>query len=172
MNVRLTRFTVHIMVEWKLEVSQAVLATLERIELLDQTDELSKMILQSDIAEQYRECLKKLKGNEMTQRKIREFSRAKELYEEVQRFGKYHPNYKEAMSKIRIVKRELDLDEHVANFKKAENDLQALLDEISKLIGYAVSPHIKVPTGNPFFDQMGSSCSGGCGSGGSCGCSK
>lgn len=149
-----------------------MLATLERIELLDQTEELSKMILQSDIVENYLQCLTKLRANDNAQRKIRDFVKAKELYEEVQRFGKYHPNYKESMSQIRMLKREVDLDEDVANFKLAENDLQSLLDEISKLIGSAVSPHIKVPTGNPFFDSMSSGCSGGCGSGGSCGCSK
>ena len=60
----------------------------------------------------------------------------------------------------------MDLDEHVAQFRRAENALQSLLDEISVIVGHSVSEQIKVPTGNPFFDS-----SGGCGSGGSCGCS-
>ncbi len=61
----------------------------------------------------------------------------------------------------------MDLDPRVADFKVAENELQSLLDEISKIIGHSVSENIKVPTGNPFFERH----SGGCGSGGSCGCS-
>lgn len=147
-----------------------MLATSERIELVDHAEELAKNILESDLAEQYRLCLYKLHTNDEAQRKIRHFVSLKTLYEEVQRFGKYHPDYKRVMSQIRIAKREVDLDPLVAAFKLAENDLQALLDEISMRIGGAVSPHVKVPAGNPFF-ATSSSCGGGCGSGGSCGCS-
>jgi len=147
-----------------------MLATIERIELLDKADELVQMVLNSDIAENYRQCLYRVKSSKETQAKISSFVKMKERYEEVQRFGRYHPDYKEVMGQIRILKREVDLDDFVAEFKKAENDLQGLLDEISVLIGRSVSDNVKVPTGNPFFDT-GSSCGGGCGSGGSCGCS-
>ncbi|KIY21318.1 MULTISPECIES: YlbF family regulator [Mesobacillus] len=135
---------------------------------MEEAEQLVSMILQSDIAEYYRECLYKVKTNAETQRKVREFVDMKDRYEEVQRFGKYHPDYKDIMGKIRLVKRELDIDLVIAEFKKAENDLQSLLDEVSVIIGRSVSDSVKVPTGNPFFE---SSCSGGCGSGGSCGCS-
>src|SRR5213595_2094340 len=152
-----------------MEVSD-MLATSERIELLERAEGLAKMILKSDVAEQYRICLYKLKNNEESQRKINHFVSLKDLYEEVQRFGKYHPDYKRVMLQIRESKREMDLDSYVAEFRVAENNLQSLLDEISVQLGGAVSKHIKVPTGNPFFDT-GSSCGGGCGSGGSCSCS-
>ena len=143
-----------------------MLATLERIELLEYAEDLAKMVLTSDIAEQYQISLYKMKNNKETQRKINRFANLKELYEEVQRFGKYHPDYKRVMLQIREAKREMDLDPLVADFKLAENDLQTLLDEISKSIGGAVSEHIKVPSGNPFFETGHS-----CGTGGSCGCS-
>lgn len=148
-----------------------MLATFERIQLLDKSDELVAMILNSEIAENYRQCLSNMQSSMEAQNKIKAFINIKEQYEEVQRFGKYHPNYKPVKSKIREVKREMDLDPHVAEFKKAENELQALLDEISKIIGHSVSKNIKVPTGNPYFDSL-SNCGGGCGSGGSCGCSS
>ncbi|MEH7093206.1 YlbF family regulator [Neobacillus vireti] len=143
-----------------------MLATLERIELLEYAEDLAKMVLTSDIAEQYQISLYKMQNNKETQRKINRFASLKELYEEVQRFGKYHPDYKRVMLQIREAKREMDLDPLVAEFKLAENDLQTLLDEISKSIGGAVSEHIKVPSGNPFFETGHS-----CGTGGSCGCS-
>lgn len=143
-----------------------MLATLERIELLEYAEDLAKMVLTSDIAEQYQISLYKMQKNKETQRKINRFASLKELYEEVQRFGKYHPDYKRVMLQIREAKREMDLDPLVADFKLAENDLQTLLDEISKSIGGAVSEHIKVPSGNPFFETGHS-----CGTGGSCGCS-
>ncbi|PLR84089.1 regulator [Bacillus canaveralius] len=147
-----------------------MLATTERIMLLDMADELANMIIESEAAEHYRQCLYKLRNSRETQRKLQAFTKMKEMYEEVQRFGKYHPDYKMVMGEIRTVKRELDLDSNIYEFKKAENELQALLDAVSGLIGKSVSESVKVPTGNPFFDS-GSSCGGGCGSGGSCGCS-
>jgi cell fate (sporulation/competence/biofilm development) regulator YlbF (YheA/YmcA/DUF963 family) len=147
-----------------------VLATIERIELLEKAEELVQMVLDSDIAENYRQCLYRVKSSKETQAKVKAFVKMKERYEEVQRFGRYHPDYKEVMGQIRVLKREVDLDDAVAEYKKAENDLQGLLDEISVLIGRSVSDSVKVPTGNPFFDSS-SSCGGGCGSGGSCGCS-
>lgn len=55
------------------------------------------------------------------------------------------------MGEIREAKRSMDLDENVYLFKKAENELQGLLDEIAVIIGHSVSKHIKVPTGNPFL---------------------
>lgn len=146
-----------------------MLATSESILILEYAEELAEMINQSEIAVYYRTCLDRMRKNKETQRKIRNFIRMKEKYEEVQRFGKYHPDYKKVLKEIREVKREMDLDEHVAQFRKAENDLQRLLDEISVIIGHAVSKNIKVPTGNPYFDGL-SGC-GGCGTGGSCGCS-
>ncbi|MFK9092304.1 YlbF family regulator [Bacillus salipaludis] len=144
-----------------------MLATIERIELLENAEGLAKMVLDSDIAEQYQICLYKMQNNKETKRKINQFVNLKELYEEVQRFGKYHPDYKRVMMQIREYKREMDLDPFVAEFKLAENDLQSLLDQISMLIGSAVSKHIKVPSGNLFFDSGHGS---GCGGGGSCGC--
>jgi cell fate (sporulation/competence/biofilm development) regulator YlbF (YheA/YmcA/DUF963 family) len=140
-----------------------LLATIERVILLEEAEEL-------EAAEEYRHRLNKLRTDKETQRKIQAFVKLKESYEEVQRFGKYHPDYKKVMGEIREAKRVMDLDENVFLFKKAENELQSLLDEIAVIIGHSVSEHIKVPTGNPFFDSL-SGCSGGCGIGGSCSCS-
>ncbi|WP_141431305.1 YlbF family regulator [Bacillus sp. 03113] len=147
-----------------------MLATLERILILDKADELAAMILESDVVENYRDRLNILKTNQESQAKISLFMSLKEQYEDVQRFGKYHPDYKFVMKQVREVKRSMDLDENVAAFRKAENQLQQLLDEISVMIGHSVSQNVKVPTGNPFFDGL-SSCGGGCGSGGACSCS-
>ncbi|MCJ7839530.1 YlbF family regulator [Lederbergia sp. NSJ-179] len=147
-----------------------MLATIEIVQLIEKAELISEQIIQSEIANKYRFYYHKLQNTPETQRKIRSFLEIKELYEDVQRFGRYHPDYKEIMIKTRERKREMDLDENIANFRRIENELQSLLDEVSVMIARSVSDQIKVPTGNPFFDT-GSSCSGGCGSGGSCGCS-
>lgn len=147
-----------------------MLTTMRTVELLDESDHVANMVLQSDVAENYRQCLYRLNKDSHAQALIAQFVKIKEQYEDVQRFGKYHPDYKTITRQVRDVKRQVDLHATIAGFKKAENELQKLLDEISVILGQAVSEHVKVPTGNPFFDT-GSSCGGGCGSGGSCGCS-
>ncbi|MES5395127.1 YlbF family regulator [Bacillus amyloliquefaciens] len=144
-------------------------ATIESVRLQSEAEQLAGMILQSETAENYRDCYKRLHEDEEARRIIRSFMSIKEQYEDVQRFGKYHPDYREISRKMREMKRELDLNDKVAEFKKAETELQSLLDEISIELGTAVSEHVKVPTGNPYFDGL-SSCGGGCGSGGGCGC--
>ncbi|KAA6452252.1 MULTISPECIES: YlbF family regulator [Bacillus] len=144
-------------------------ATMESVRLQSEAQKLAGMILQSETAENYRNCYKRLQQDEEAGRIIRSFMDIKDKYEDVQRFGKYHPDYREISRKMREIKRELDLNDKVADFKKAETELQSILDEVSIEIGTAVSEHIKVPTGNPYFDGL-SSCGGGCGSGGGCGC--
>jgi cell fate (sporulation/competence/biofilm development) regulator YlbF (YheA/YmcA/DUF963 family) len=146
-----------------------LLATLERVQIIEKAELLAEMINDTDIAEKYRFYYDKLQHDRKTKEKIDAFVKMKAHYEEVQRFGRYHPDYKEVMKKVRELKRDMDLDENVANFRKAENEIQSILDEVGILIGKAVSENIKVATGNPFF-ETGSSC-GGCGTGGACGCS-
>ncbi|WNF35575.1 YlbF family regulator [Bacillaceae bacterium IKA-2] len=129
---------------------------------------LSDMIIQSDIYHEYIEAMDTLYKDLTAQQLIWDFSKRKDDFEEVERFGKYHPDYRRVSKEVRELKRKLDLYEPIANFKKMENQLEGLLIEVSSIIAHAVSEDIKVPTGNPFFDAM--SCSGGCSTGGSCGC--
>ncbi|PQD94933.1 regulator [Pradoshia eiseniae] len=145
-----------------------MLATIETVEIMDQAERLAQEIIQSEVGLHYLDSLRKMNLDPVAQEKIQTFNAMKDSYEEVQRFGRYHPDYKTVTKATREAKREMDLHPSIIVYKQAENSLQQLLDEISMLLGHSVSPHIKVPTGNPFFE---SSCGGGCGSGGSCGCS-
>ncbi|AIC94942.1 YlbF family regulator [Shouchella lehensis] len=145
-----------------------MIATLDTVELLNASDELASIILQSELFSQYIEARDRLNQDKEAQYKIERFTTLKVSHEEVQRFGKYHPDFKTVSADIRMAKRELDRDESVVQFKKAETELEDLLNELSGVLASMVSPSIKVPTGNPFFDSM--SCSGGCGSGGGCSC--
>lgn len=144
-----------------------IAATIELINVADAADELGEMILHSEAAQRYRDCYNKLYTIESVKQKIYAFSRLKEHYEDVQRFGRYHPDYKRIMMETRTAKREMDMDEHVAAFRKAETELQQLLDDVSLLIAHSVSTQVKVPGAGSIF----SSGCGSCGSGGSCGCS-
>ncbi|SFE41927.1 YlbF family regulator [Alteribacillus iranensis] len=138
-------------------------------DVLEEAQIMGEAILQSDVFIDYQQAKQRLTNDEEAQRLISEFNKWKDQYEEVQRFGKYHPDYKTISRHIRSAKREMDMHESVASFKKAEKALETLLNEICAEVAGAVSPTIKVPTGNPHFDNA--SCSGGCGSGQACGCS-
>ncbi|BDH61022.1 regulatory protein YlbF [Lysinibacillus sp. PLM2] len=147
-----------------------MIMTSEWVMILDEVDGLSSMILSSEQANNLREAHLAVYSDELLVQKIASFTKMKEQYEDVQRFGKYHPDYHTIMKQIRQLKRELDLEERIAKLKIAENDYQDLLDEISLIIGKSVSEAVKVPVSNPFF-ATGSSCGSGCGTGGSCSCS-
>jgi cell fate (sporulation/competence/biofilm development) regulator YlbF (YheA/YmcA/DUF963 family) len=140
------------------------------IYILDATDELNEMILHSNQVIALRAAREEVYNDASLVEQINAFNKMKEHYEDVQRFGKYHPDYQIIMKKIREQKREIDLNEKVAKLKLAENDFQDLLDQVSLIVGKSVSEAVKVPVSNPFF-STGSSCGSGCGTGGGCSCS-
>ena len=144
--------------------------TSEWVFILDEVDELSAMILSSQEAQNLRQTTKAVYEDAELSAKIKAFQRLKDQYEDVQRFGKYHPDYHTIMKDIRTEKRQLDMNEKIATLKLAENEYQDLLDEISLIIGHSVSETVKVPVSNPFY-ATGSSCGSGCGTGGGCSCS-
>ena len=147
-----------------------MIMTYEWAQITDSAEELSKMILQSEQAEQYKEAYRSVYHNKSLADEIQAFARLKDQYEEVQRFGKYHPDYKRVMKQIRVDKRRLDLNEAVAALRLAENELQDLMDQVSFILGRSVSESVKIPSSNPFFSSD-SSCGGSCGTGGGCSCS-
>lgn len=146
-----------------------MIITEQTIALLDQTESLADLIEASESFQTYIATKQARAQSEEARLVEREFLRMKEDYEYVQRFGKHHPDHDRIKKEMHFVKRRLDVQPEVAAFKKAERSLDKLLGEVSELLAFSVSPKIKVPTGNPFFDEGGCSGGGSCG-GGSCGC--
>ncbi|MGV2619926.1 YlbF family regulator [Halobacillus sp. ACCC02827] len=147
-----------------------MLATMEIVDILDRSESIGRMVMNSDTMQHYQEAKTALANDKEAQKLIRRFADMKEHYEDVQRFGRYHPDYNSIMKEVRLVKREMDMHESVAQFKKAEREIQKLLDEISESVAFSVSEQIKVPKNGAALTDSG--CSGGCGSGGSCGCAS
>ncbi|MFZ4450268.1 YlbF family regulator [Salibacterium aidingense] len=144
------------------------------VDLLEESSQLGQIILQSDVFIEYLNARDRMENDNEAQRLITEFAEAKDKYEEVQRFGKYHPDYKTISKEVRSVKREMDMHDSVADFRRAERALEELLNEVCGEVAGIVSPTIKLPGNNPYFENADSgSCGtgGGCGAGGSCGCS-
>ncbi|WP_416151062.1 YlbF family regulator [Salipaludibacillus sp. HK11] len=146
-----------------------MVTTMTDVNILQESHDFSEIILSSDVFNNYIAIKKQVQRNAEAQKMLKHFDGLKEKYEEVQRFGKYHPDFKQITSEVREYKRKLDTYPLIAEYKESEKELENMLNEVSQIIAHAVSTQIKVPTGNAFFDQS-SSCGGGCGSGGSCGC--
>ena len=145
-----------------------MVVTLDYLDIVNKTDELIKYIDASIEMNAYKEKHQALKDNKEAQGLIRDFNRVKEQYEEVQRFGSYHPEYNNIMKAVRSTKRKMDMNNYVAEFKIAERNMQNLLDETSKIIASSVSSSIKVP--NEGHSTSSGCSSGGCGTGASCAC--
>lgn len=146
-----------------------MIATLEYVEVLDRAEALGEKILQSEVMESYQRSRNELNNDIESQRLIKAFVDMKDHYEDVQRFGRYHPDYNEIMKNVRATKRQMDMNDRVAKFKIAERNLQKLLDEISGYLAHSVSEQIKAPVEGAALTDSGCS-TGGCGSGGSCSC--
>src|SRR5690606_39541687 len=106
-----------------------MIMTYEWAEITAFADELGQMILQSEQADLYRAAYASVYNDKNLADEIQAFARLKDQYEEVQRFGKYHPEYSRVMKQIRVDKRRLDLNEKVANLRLAENELQDLMED-------------------------------------------
>lgn len=146
-----------------------MIMSIEHVQMLDKADELSQMINQSEVMRAYQKANNDLLMNEQAQSLIKNFSNIKEQYEDVQRFGHYHPDYHEIMKNVRSTKRKMDMDPYVAAFKLAERNLQRFLDDVSEYIAESVSEQVMVPRDGLALTDGGCA-TGGCGTGGGCGC--
>ncbi len=135
--------------------------------ILDDIDGLADMIVESDIYASFEQAKYALEQNDEAHLLYQSFLKLKVKYDDVMRFGKYHPDYKQIMLETRQRKRAYEMLEVVMQYKAKEMELQHLIDEVVTKIAYAVSDHVKIETGNPFFQTT----HGGCASGGSCNCS-
>ncbi|SHD94491.1 putative DUF964-containing protein [Staphylococcus argenteus] len=135
--------------------------------ILDDIDGLADMIVESDIYASFEQAKFALEQNDEAHLLYQSFLKSKEKYDDVMRFGKYHPDYKQIMLETRQRKRAYEMLEVVMQYKAREMELQHLIDEVVTKIAYAVSDHVKIETGNPFFQTT----HGGCASSGSCNCS-
>lgn len=138
-------------------------STLDMASLLLKAYDLGDTILASEPVSNYLYWKSQVASNSNVIALQREFDKAKELFEECQRFGRFHPNYHEAKDKVKEVERKLDDIPAVAKFKQYERELDELLHDVSLVIARSVSENIKVP-GNE------KAVGGGCGNGGSCSC--
>ncbi|XEC97622.1 YlbF family regulator [Paenibacillus tarimensis] len=145
------------------ELSEKRHEPLNMAELLISAYELGDMINQSADVADYIYWKDIVAKHPEVQDLIASFRKAKELFEECQRFGRFHPDYHAAKDKVKEIESKLDGYECVSKFKLAEQAVDRMLYEVSQTIALGVSETVKVPGNEPVSGS-------GCGSGGSCGC--
>ena len=70
--------------------------------------------------------------------------KSKVAYDEVMRFGKYHPDYQKVMLETRRRKRAYEMLPVVMDYKSKEVALQNLIDEVVSKIAFSVSKNVKI----------------------------
>lgn len=143
--------------------SQSEASSYDMASLLLSAYEIGDCINQSAEVAEYLYWKSVVEQDEEVKMLTKKFDKAKELFEECQRFGRFHPDYHAARDKVKQIEKELNGIECVSNFKQAERAVDEMLHDVSRLIAMSVSETIKVPS-----NEKGGG--GGCGGGGSCGC--
>lgn len=135
---------------------------LDMTALLMQAYDIGELINKSSEVEVYLYWKNIVEHDEAVQNKVRELNQKKELFEECERFGHFHPDYHRAMDEVKRVEQELDEFECVREYKLAWEQVDGLLYDVSATIAHAVSDSIKVPSNKLITTE------GGCSSGGTC----
>ncbi|MBO2944956.1 YlbF family regulator [Paenibacillus sp. F411] len=144
-------------------MSVSELNTVDMAEVLTYAYQLGDMINASVEVADYLYWKQAVENHPDVKALVRELQAKKELFEETERFGHFHPNYHEAKEQVSAVEAKLEGIEEVARFKLAEKNLDELLHSMSETIAFSVSDSIKVPSNDPLPKK-------GCGSGGGCQC--
>jgi cell fate (sporulation/competence/biofilm development) regulator YlbF (YheA/YmcA/DUF963 family) len=140
--------------------------TLDMSAILMQAYDLGDMIKVSAETADYLYWKQRKDNDPQVAELVKLLFKKKDLFEECQRFGHFHPDYHAALEQVQAIQDQLDGLEAVKRFKEAEQRLDNLLYNISQTIAHSVSETIKVPSNDPL---AGGSCStGSCSTGGSC----
>lgn len=147
-------------------MSMTATQTLDMAMLLMQAYEVGDMINSSAEVADYIHWKNAVERDSEIQKAVAAFAKAKQSFEECERFGHYHPDYHAALEVVNKAQDALDGFEAVRRFKEAEARLDDLLYSVSKTIAHSVSETIKVPSNNPLptIGCGSGGCSGGCSS--------
>ena len=124
--------------------------------------DLSQKINESQLVAAYVGSFFEMDKNQEVDQIRKDFVEAKTDFEKIEAYGKYAPDFKEKRRAVRKVKRVLDTNELVSEFKFNETSLQNMLDYVTFDIAKSISDEIKIDAGNPFFEFAKRGCGGSC----------
>lgn len=74
-----------------------------------------------------------------------DFKNSKKKFEEVSKYGKFHPDLKKVQLELSEIKTQVYTNKTIMEYKRLEKELQKILDNTSREIAESVSPTIKHP---------------------------
>ena len=119
-----------------------------------QCDQLITSIKQSQAMENFQMAKAALDDSQEANNKMIRFNESKNKFEKIAEYGSHAPGFQELKKTVFQLKREMDLDTAIYNYRIAERDLQVQLDLIAKKIASAVSENILVSAGDAFSLSM------------------
>jgi cell fate (sporulation/competence/biofilm development) regulator YlbF (YheA/YmcA/DUF963 family) len=123
--------------------------TINMADLLLEAYDLADAINESEEVRRYLAAKRRIQEDKQAQRLIREFQRKKELFDDAQRFGHFHPDYHKAKEEAEAFLRRMRENPVIGEYMEAEEQLDELLGEVSRIIAHSVSDRIKVPVNDP-----------------------
>ncbi|PTM59719.1 YlbF family regulator [Desmospora activa] len=125
------------------------MSTLDMSELLLEAYQLADQINESEEVKRYLHLKQKVQESDEAQSLIAQFQRKKELFEEAQRFGHFHPDYYAAKKEANAFLKQIRKHPLIGQYLEAEEQVDHLLSEVSRTLAGAVSDSIKVPINDP-----------------------
>lgn len=135
---------------------RAVMKMLNTTEYNELSELIADEIISLPVSQKYKKLQREIKSNEAIQYLIQSFEKAKNAYEEVERYGsKHHPDYKKVSQQLIDAKSNLFKEQIIKELKICEKEIQEILNQVAIYLDSAIKVESTKTT---------SSC--GCGSGG------
>ena len=126
------------------------------IDLFSDTVDLAELITQSEEVQKYLQLKNQVYDDPKAKKLIEGFQKVKDLYDQAQRFGRFHPNYHEAKKKAQYYQKEMYEYPLILSYLEAEKELDRLLYEVSCILAHSVSNEVMVP--NDFWNRASRGC--------------
>ncbi|MFD1425340.1 cell fate (sporulation/competence/biofilm development) regulator YlbF (YheA/YmcA/DUF963 family) [Kroppenstedtia sanguinis] len=123
--------------------------SLDMTEMLLETYRLADQINDSKEVKRYLELQRLIAEDPTAQSLIQEFQKKKDIFEDCQRFGHFHPDYHAAKKEAQRFRRAMREHPLIGEYLDLEEWLDHLLAEVSRRIAEAVSDTVKVPIHDP-----------------------
>ncbi len=108
---------------------------LNTMEYADLSEQIADQINALPVSQKYKKLQHELKQNSDIKQLIQAFEKAKQEYEDVERYGsKYHPDYKKVSQQLIEAKTNLYQNEIIKELKSCEKEIQLILDEIASYL--------------------------------------
>ena len=142
-------------------MNETLQRTLDVNELLSLAAEIADMIKNSEETVTYLQLKQQMNADDTTRTLFAEFAKKRQAFMECEKYGHFHPDYNRSFDEAVAVQDQLERLESVSQFRLAEQRLDELFFDVSKVIASSVSESIMVP--NNIEEENNSGCGdGGC----------